>query len=266
MNYIIFRVNEPGKDPGFGQSILHEGHLIFRTPPYVLNSITLQDAFLLSKIQGKDRQRIFDTKTPTLERERKERATIHSSPSSFEERRNSRRFSSTSIRSSILKDVPYARLIETCPAALPTKLDSDSKLHTEKGKLFVNVPHGDVLPKNSISDSKLAVDYFNAPEIQRNKEAVSISIFKNKFGFRLAFFQDVNDDSTAASKTAVTVSESHHSLNDRISLNEELQKQVSSVFPFSRYFYSLFFFPRFSEQHQCRAKTTRRLSSPRTKI
>lgn len=67
--------------------------------------------------------------------------------------------------------MPYSRLIETCPPTLPTKLDSDSKLHTEKGKLFVSVPHGDGLPKNSISDSKLAVDYFNAPEIQ--KEVVS---------------------------------------------------------------------------------------------
>lgn len=119
---------------------------------------------MLAKIQGKDRKP-FDTRTPTLEREKN---AIQSSPSSFEERRNSRRYSSTSIRSTILKDVPYARLIETCPTALPTKLDSDSKLHTtEKGKLFVNVPHGDVLPKNSISDSKLAVDYFNAPEIQK---------------------------------------------------------------------------------------------------
>lgn len=153
-----------GKDPGFGQSILHEGHLIFRTPPYVLNEITLQDTYPLTRIQNKDRK--HETRTPTLEREKPTTKTTHSSPCSFEERRNSRRFSSTSIRSStILKDVPYARLIETCPPALPTKLDSDSKLHTEKGKLFVNAPHGDGLPKNSISDSKLAVDYFNAPEV-----------------------------------------------------------------------------------------------------
>lgn len=168
----FFRVNEPGKYPGYGQSILHEGHLIFRTPPYVLNEITLQDTNPLTKIQNRDRKS-FETRTPTLEREKTaiHEKTIHSSPSSFEERRNSRRFSSTSVRSTILKDVPYSRLIETCPAALPIKLDSDSKLHTEKGKLFVNVPHGDGLPKNSISDSKLAVDYFNAPEVQ--KEVVS---------------------------------------------------------------------------------------------
>lgn len=173
--FLIFRVNEPGRDPGFAQSILHEGHLIFRTPPYILNEITLQDSYLLTKIQGKDKKPPCDTtRTPTLEREKiNHDKMVHSSPSSFEERRNSRRYSSTSIRSTILKDVPYARLIETCPAALPTKLDSDSKLHTEKGKLFVNVPHGDTLPKNSISDSKLAVDYFNAPEVIKVKETVS---------------------------------------------------------------------------------------------
>lgn len=57
--------------------------------------------------------------------------------------------------------MPYARLVETCTAMLPIKLDSDSKLHVEKGKL---TPHADPLPKSSISDSKLAVDYFNAPQ------------------------------------------------------------------------------------------------------
>jgi hypothetical protein len=30
----LFRIHEPGRDPGFGQSILHEGQLVFRTPPY----------------------------------------------------------------------------------------------------------------------------------------------------------------------------------------------------------------------------------------
>ena len=42
VNVAAFKVNEPGKDPGFGQSILHEGQLIFRTPPYIVNEITLQ--------------------------------------------------------------------------------------------------------------------------------------------------------------------------------------------------------------------------------
>lgn len=52
--------------------------------------------------------------------------------------------------------------METAPSNLHTKLDSDSKLHTESGKLSVTTDQTDGLPKNSISDSKLAVDYFNA--------------------------------------------------------------------------------------------------------
>lgn len=55
-NVAAFRVNEPGKDPGFGQSILHEGLLIFRTPPYVPNEITLQDQF--HQVKGTDSPRI----------------------------------------------------------------------------------------------------------------------------------------------------------------------------------------------------------------
>jgi len=31
-------VNESGKDPGFGQSILHDCQLIFHTPPYNIGS------------------------------------------------------------------------------------------------------------------------------------------------------------------------------------------------------------------------------------
>ncbi|KAK9751640.1 Kiaa1109 [Popillia japonica] len=38
-NVAAFRVNEPGRDPGYGQSILHEGQLIFRTPPYIVNDM-----------------------------------------------------------------------------------------------------------------------------------------------------------------------------------------------------------------------------------
>lgn len=40
---IFFRINESGKDPGFGQSILHEGQLIFRTPPYNTSDLTIHD-------------------------------------------------------------------------------------------------------------------------------------------------------------------------------------------------------------------------------
>lgn len=39
-----FRIYEAGKDRGFGQSLLHDGQLVFHTPPYSLQSVTLQNA------------------------------------------------------------------------------------------------------------------------------------------------------------------------------------------------------------------------------
>ncbi|XP_063925143.1 bridge-like lipid transfer protein family member 1 isoform X3 [Zophobas morio] len=186
LNVAAFRINEPGKDPGFGQSILHDGMLIFRTPPYIVQEISLQDT--------------LRRKTPSPRigpTEKDEDSKV--SPVSTNERKVSRRFSSTSIRSSVMKEVPYARLVETCPSMLPSKLDSDSKLHTEVGKLSVtNEP--DPLPKNSISDSKLAVDYFNAPVIDTHPESPPPNVAKT--------------------------SESHHSLGERISSDERLQKEV----------------------------------------
>lgn len=63
----------------------------------------------------------------------------------------------------LLRDVPYARLVDSSPSnLLPQKLDSDSKLHTEKSKSILSVPEAELTPKSSVSDSKLAVDYFNS--------------------------------------------------------------------------------------------------------
>lgn len=39
----VCRINDPGKDLGYGQSILHEGQLVFRTPPYTAQEICLQE-------------------------------------------------------------------------------------------------------------------------------------------------------------------------------------------------------------------------------
>ena len=91
-------------------------------------------------------------------------------------KRVNRRYSSTSIRSSIIKDVPYSRLVDNCALSiLPVKLDSDSKLHTDKSRLTVNVSESESLPKNSISDSKLAVDYFNSTK-EENTEQTAVNV------------------------------------------------------------------------------------------
>lgn len=39
-----FRIYESGKDKGFGQSILHDNQLVFHTPPYSLQDVSLQDS------------------------------------------------------------------------------------------------------------------------------------------------------------------------------------------------------------------------------
>lgn len=85
-----------GKDPGFGQSILHEGQLIFRTPPYILNEITLQDTFPLHKKTAKTTWMSDSPKVTTLERDKENK--LRSSPNSLNEKRSNRRYSSTSIR------------------------------------------------------------------------------------------------------------------------------------------------------------------------
>ncbi|KAJ8982559.1 hypothetical protein NQ317_005030 [Molorchus minor] len=212
LNIAAFRVNETGKDPGYGQSILHEGMLVFRTPPYILNNITLQDTLTRTKTINKPCE---SPKIVTLEREKSIERDPHvfTSPNGVTDRRVNRRFSSTSIKSSLLKEVPYSRLIETGPANLSTKLDSDSKLQCEKSKLTVCGDSTELLPKNSVSDSKLAVDYFNAPTFDPSL---------------LSTTGPNSDKSVSPQPTEITfnASESHHSLGGRISSEEKLQKEV----------------------------------------
>lgn len=148
VNVAAFRVNEPDQYPGYGQSILHNGYLIFRTTPYLVDEIELQDVELAEEYQR-----------PTKRATSPQASTM------------GRRLSSTSIRSAASKEVPYARLIETT-----AKLDSDSKLHTaERGKLSAEaaIVAAERAPKNSVSDSKLAVDYFRNDNRRAPSRALS---------------------------------------------------------------------------------------------
>nr|XP_022901618.1 uncharacterized protein KIAA1109 isoform X2 [Onthophagus taurus] len=183
MNVAAFRVNEPGRDPGYGQSVLHESQLIFRTPPYTINEISLQDS--LRKTKKVTKNNLESPKTSSIGETKiiEQSSSVHNSL----EKKGNRRYSSTSIRS---KDIPYARLVDNV-TVLANKLDSDSKLHTEKTKLAVVNPDVEPLPKNSVSDSKLAVDYFNQNEKIPEKS-------------------DQNEIETKPA--VVNVSESHHSL------------------------------------------------------
>lgn len=94
-------MNEPGRDPGYGQSILHEGQLIFRTPPYIVNEISLQDTMGTIKRQINVNKAGSDSpKMTVIEKEKKEECenVTKSSPQNSLEKKVSRRYSSTSIR------------------------------------------------------------------------------------------------------------------------------------------------------------------------
>ncbi|XP_045469148.1 transmembrane protein KIAA1109 isoform X3 [Harmonia axyridis] len=241
INVSAFRINEPGMYPGFGQSILHERMLIFRTTPYIYNEIYLQDVVKQNtKVDNTGSlKKSFDSpRMPRLEREKSVDTEKVDSPITSLERKTNRRFSSSSVRSAIIKEVPYARLVETCPPLLTTaKLDSDSKLHMEKGKLSVTSGDVDFPPKNSVSDSKLAVDYFNSPkpdnfEVQLNSGPGS----------------DVSASSPGAN-ISLNESESQHSIGTRHSSEERLQKEVQRTTSMSSENHSEAFFSADEDLH-----------------
>lgn len=172
INVACFRINEVGRDPGYGQSILHEGQLVFRTPPYV----AAQDIRLQEPPPTSAPKPVPPSQHQPQSSETQQRCA---SPEPRAARSSSRRFSYTLTRSGREREVPYARLVDMAgPATLPAKLDSDSKLHQERQERSVtgtgvvasharsalDVPAGPDAehgPKNSVSDSKLAVDYFS---------------------------------------------------------------------------------------------------------
>ncbi|XP_034234984.1 transmembrane protein KIAA1109 isoform X3 [Thrips palmi] len=167
VNTASFRILEGGKDFGYGQSILHEGSLVFHTPPYGSQDVTLYDPLCSSRVNPPSgvTTKVVSAESPTM-------ASTASpiSPSPIGDKRSiNRRFSYTSLANNrgqtpqLLRDVPYARLVDGATSnLLPQKLDSDSKLHTERSKSILSVPEADLAPKCSVSDSKLAVDYFNS--------------------------------------------------------------------------------------------------------
>lgn len=45
INFIYFSINTNSKEYGFGQSILYENQLVFHTPPYSLQPVSLQECY-----------------------------------------------------------------------------------------------------------------------------------------------------------------------------------------------------------------------------
>ncbi|KAJ9593935.1 hypothetical protein L9F63_014649, partial [Diploptera punctata] len=261
INMAAFRIHEPGRDPGFGQSILHDGQLVFHTPPYGSQDISLQEPVngwdnmsgntkVTSGLKGclscfsnwnvskhvQEQININIEVTATNERNLSESPGTHvgersrsvaetnkescsristASPSPIsshgDNRTLGRRFSYTSASgNSATRDVPYARLVDNSPTnLLPPKLDSDSMLNAERSKSILSVPETDGAPKSSVSDSKLAVDYFNTTTI-------IIDNLPHSIVTKPSMSSDVN------------ASESHHSLDAaEENLRKEVQRTVS---------------------------------------
>ncbi|EZA51340.1 hypothetical protein X777_10025 [Ooceraea biroi] len=235
INIAAYRIHEPGKEKGFGQSILHDGQLIFHTPPYSLQDISLQD--VCYPITGLTvNQDVSQTLKKSVERpksvtdQNKEESSstklnvASASPLISNEDRKplDRRFSYTSMRGPNAKDVPYSRLIDASPVTqLPQKLDSDSKLNAERSKSILSVPEIETAPKSSVSDSKLAVDYFTATE---NAETLESSSPQSLPTVPTEF--NISTRSTAKDNERVNVSDSHHSLYARTSSEERLKQEV----------------------------------------
>ncbi|XP_069356448.1 bridge-like lipid transfer protein family member 1 [Maniola hyperantus] len=140
LNIAIFNVIEttPG-EYGYGQSLLHQGQLVFHTPPYNSLNVCLQPMNVSTLIPSPLPQ------------------NLSKSPQSAERRSLTRRFSYTSVGkgsnnvlvSSTKSDVPYARLVDSSVPLGSSKIDSDSKLN----KTILNVPQ----MESSVSDSKLTL-------------------------------------------------------------------------------------------------------------
>lgn len=244
INIAAFKINESGKDLGYGQSLLHEGQLVFRTPPYTAQQIVLQETGY----------RTAPPNVPTTHKLKRQATVSEYGPQgTFElppgsaspvssvgaERRTSRRFSYTLTRNGGHRDVPYARLVDA--PVLPAKLDSDSKLHTaeKNGKRILNVPeNGDQGPKNSASDSKLAVDYF---QMQGHGEILA----------------GLSKSETYSPQPIHMASESHHSLSTRLGSEERLRQEVQRTISMSSENQSEIFFSADEEMNPSRTSSLR---------
>ncbi|KAK0176217.1 hypothetical protein PV328_000373 [Microctonus aethiopoides] len=237
INIAAYRIHESGKEKGFGQSILHDGQLVFHTPPYSLQDVSLQDVcYPGTNLKITVSQDTAQTSKPNVERSRSaidsngddgstKLSTTSESPVANDKKILSRRFSYTSIRGVNMKDVPYSRLVDSSPVnQLSQKLDSDSKLNSERSKLILGVPEMENAPKSSASDSKLAVDYFNATsETEILQQSSSPHSLPTVTATELCLSKL---PTPAKSIDGVNVSDSHHSLYIRSESEERLKQEV----------------------------------------
>ncbi|KNC30209.1 hypothetical protein FF38_06938 [Lucilia cuprina] len=177
-NYNIARyfIINNNKDFGFGESILHQGQLVFHTPPYSLHSVYLHDSadftgkgklyrpavavngsLKKSDLAGKElNSKMKIGGASTLEKDingRKSRESI-GSPNTLE--RRTKRYSTTRQTS---VEVPYARLLDSPSKKVLRQDSTESQGVVYRRGSDSNKSQNNTLrvspPKTSISDSRL---------------------------------------------------------------------------------------------------------------
>ncbi|GAB0095271.1 Protein KIAA1109 [Sergentomyia squamirostris] len=192
VNIARYHIHQNAKEYGFGQSLLHEGQLVFHTPPYSLQPVTLQECYdYVTRPNFRGSRHGVDTKSPLpIQKQESIYVTkVDTSPNNtlirpgpdYHEKtlpkmkekgsplsgeRKGRRFSYTNSRQNI-HDVPYARLLDT-PSKSSRSRDQCDRMYAGAGRqdltsrLSSATPRGLQIPppKTSASDSRLTVDYF----------------------------------------------------------------------------------------------------------
>ncbi|XP_065078677.1 bridge-like lipid transfer protein family member 1 isoform X6 [Ochlerotatus camptorhynchus] len=195
INIARYHIHPNPREYGFGQSLLHDEQLVFHTPPYSMQPVSLQECYdYVGKPNLRPMRHCPDSKSPlppkhesfmtqkqcdvspnsTMIRsggdksgksslERVKEKDSGGSPLSADRSRG-RRFSYTSARqNTISHDVPYYRLLESSPKFNSSKIsnstrqDSESRLLTPKA---IKVQ----APKTSASDSRLTMEYFQGDD------------------------------------------------------------------------------------------------------
>lgn len=201
INIARYHIHTNSKEYGFGQSILYEGQLVFHTPPYSLQPVSLQECY---ENFGKTNIRVsrhdIDQKSPLLHHhnhnhdgtltnssvspnDKSERPIYpkllkqNGSPGTLD--RKNRRYSHSSARQNITPiphEVPYSRLLDSpsnranvskemnefkTSPILTPRHEADMRLLTPKS---LRIPS----TKSSASESRLTGDYFQGSEVSVN--------------------------------------------------------------------------------------------------
>ncbi|XP_055837347.1 bridge-like lipid transfer protein family member 1 isoform X6 [Episyrphus balteatus] len=222
-NYNIARyhVIDNPKDFGFGESILHEGQLVFHTPPYSLQTVSLHDnsdftgkgkhyrpamdsrnggSLKKSELSTKD---IGSSKFKVPEKPndingRKSRESV-GSPNTLE--RRSQRYSFTTTRQNSV-EVPYARLLDSPSKKVLRQESNESQtMSLRRGSDSKTQSLRVTPPKTSVSDSRLTGDVNVEDEIDMPEEMSHSAPHSHPLEFEVADIPSHHTDLSGDSLT-----------------------------------------------------------------